>query len=322
MFMHEPLGPALRVSNAVAIVMLFVAGVRLRAHRGRARPWMVGSGDGRAGLRARRASPWRWEDRHAPGDSCCWRWHRSSGRSSTLAQDPPAAPSAAAGSRRSRDRRGPSPPLYFYQVVPTTATTCSRRSPPIATGCTSRRATTTRTSRPGSSWLGYNFSGGETLAWEFTPMLGGVFGDTTGVAPGFKASLGWRKLEFYSEGEYVIDTGSVCRQFLLQLVGADAGAGGVVALRPGHAAHARLRNGSRDPARPARGLLIQAVDLTGYLFNPDEDTPTFVFAVGRDVLNAFANPKRLRLSVSRPPCLARTPEPGSRSACGSTRSRR
>src|ERR1044072_1263305 len=26
----------------------------------------------------------------------------------------------------------------------------------------------------GSVWLGYNFSGGEKLAWEFTPMLGGV----------------------------------------------------------------------------------------------------------------------------------------------------
>ena len=29
----------------------------------------------------------------------------------------------------------------------------------------------------GSAWVGYNFSGGETLAWEFTPMIGGVFGD-------------------------------------------------------------------------------------------------------------------------------------------------
>jgi hypothetical protein len=58
----------------------------------------------------------------------------------------------------------------------------------------------------GSAWLGYNFSGGETLAWEFTPMIGGVFGDTHGIAPGYKGSLSWRKLELYSEGEYVFDT--------------------------------------------------------------------------------------------------------------------
>ena len=38
-------------------------------------------------------------------------------------------------------------------------------------------------------------------------MLGGVFGETTGVAPGYKGSLSWWKLELYSEGEYVFDTG-------------------------------------------------------------------------------------------------------------------
>ncbi len=65
----------------------------------------------------------------------------------------------------------------------------------------------------GSAWVGYNFSGGETLAWELTPMLGGVFGDTTGIAPGYKGSLGWRKLELYSEGEYVFDTGSSSDSF-------------------------------------------------------------------------------------------------------------
>ena len=53
----------------------------------------------------------------------------------------------------------------------------------------------------GSAWVGYNFSGGEALSWEFTPMIGGVFGDTTGIAPGYKGSLSWWKLELYSEGE-------------------------------------------------------------------------------------------------------------------------
>ncbi len=38
----------------------------------------------------------------------------------------------------------------------------------------------------GSAWVGYNFSGGEKLEWEFTPMLGGVFGNTTGITPGYK----------------------------------------------------------------------------------------------------------------------------------------
>ena len=94
----------------------------------------------------------------------------------------------------------------------------------------------------GSAWVGYNFSGGEKLAWEFTPMLGGVFGDTTGIAPGYKGSLSWWKLELYSEGEYVFDTRQFLGQFLLQLVGADAGARRVVSVRHGDAADAGIRN--------------------------------------------------------------------------------
>jgi len=58
----------------------------------------------------------------------------------------------------------------------------------------------------GSAWVGYNFSGGEKLAWELTPMVGGVFGEVEGIAPGYKGSLSWWKLELYSEGEYVYAT--------------------------------------------------------------------------------------------------------------------
>src|SRR5437899_1472187 len=31
--------------------------------------------------------------------------------------------------------------------------------------------------KTGSVWVGANFSGGEKLSWELTPMLGGVFGN-------------------------------------------------------------------------------------------------------------------------------------------------
>jgi hypothetical protein len=57
-----------------------------------------------------------------------------------------------------------------------------------------------------SAWLGYNFSGGENLEWEFSPMLGGIFGKVSGFAPGYEGSLSWRGLELYSEGEFLIDT--------------------------------------------------------------------------------------------------------------------
>jgi hypothetical protein len=36
-------------------------------------------------------------------------------------------------------------------------------------------------------------------------MLGGVFGKTNGIAPGYSGTLDWWKLRLYSEGEYVFD---------------------------------------------------------------------------------------------------------------------
>ena len=43
--------------------------------------------------------------------------------------------------------------------------------------------------KTGSLWLGYNFSFGKKLAFEVTPMFGGVFGDITGIAPGYTVSI-------------------------------------------------------------------------------------------------------------------------------------
>jgi len=58
----------------------------------------------------------------------------------------------------------------------------------------------------GSLWLGYDFAVGDSLTVAFTPMIGGVFGHVTGVAPGYELTLNYWKLELYSEGEYFFDT--------------------------------------------------------------------------------------------------------------------
>lgn len=60
--------------------------------------------------------------------------------------------------------------------------------------------------RTGSLWFGYNFSWGKTWAFEVTPMIGGVFGRTDGIAPGCEASLNWKKFTFSIDNEYVFDT--------------------------------------------------------------------------------------------------------------------
>ena len=134
--------------------------------------------------------------------------------------------------------------------------------------------------KTGSLWMGYNFSGGENVTWEVTPMLGGVFGDTTGIAPGYRASVGWRKLEFSSEGEYLIDTEDSSGSFLynwseLSLAPVEWFRFGLVTQRT------RAYQSDRDIQR---GLLLgfsyRRAYVTAYLFNPDEDKPTLVVAVG------------------------------------------
>jgi hypothetical protein len=132
----------------------------------------------------------------------------------------------------------------------------------------------------GSAWVGYNFSGGEKLEWEFTPMLGGVFGNTTGIAPGYKLSLTYWKLELSSEGEFVFDTGNSEGNFFytwseLSVSPVDWFRFGLVGQRT---------RAYQTDVEIQRGLLVgfsyKKIDFTTYVFNLDRDKPTWVFAVG------------------------------------------
>jgi hypothetical protein len=62
----------------------------------------------------------------------------------------------------------------------------------------------------GSLWLGYSLSVGKkpdstdkTLALTVTPMIGGVFGKTNGIAPGLEFTFNFWVLQLYSSDEYV-----------------------------------------------------------------------------------------------------------------------
>jgi hypothetical protein len=40
---------------------------------------------------------------------------------------------------------------------------------------------------------------------SFMPMLGAVAGDTDGIAPGLEFDVGWRRVAWYAESEYLFD---------------------------------------------------------------------------------------------------------------------
>ncbi len=51
--------------------------------------------------------------------------------------------------------------------------------------------------KTGSVWLGWNFGTGKKLQFEVTPMLGRVFGDITGIAPGYTITIRYNDLTTY-----------------------------------------------------------------------------------------------------------------------------
>jgi hypothetical protein len=132
----------------------------------------------------------------------------------------------------------------------------------------------------GSIWLGYNFGGGEKVEWEFTPIVGGVFGETNGIGPGYKLSLSYGKLEFSSEGEFVFDLRDDEGSFLyfwseLSFAPVDWFRFGLVGQRT---------RAYQSDVDIQRGLLVgvtyKEVDFTTYVFNLDHGKPTWVFSVG------------------------------------------
>src|SRR5262245_6523513 len=59
-----------------------------------------------------------------------------------------------------------------------------------------------------SGFVGWNIAFGRTVTFQLTPMFGIVAGDTDGLVPALELDLTWRRLELYSEGEYVTDLDS------------------------------------------------------------------------------------------------------------------
>jgi hypothetical protein len=132
----------------------------------------------------------------------------------------------------------------------------------------------------GSAWAGVNFSGGDAVVWELTPMVGAVFGQTDGIAPGYKGAISWRALEFYSEGEVLIDAAESADSFFynwseLTIAPVDWLRFGLVTQRT------RAYQSDREIQR---GLLVgtsyRALDIAAYLFNPDDTKPILVISVG------------------------------------------
>jgi hypothetical protein len=128
-----------------------------------------------------------------------------------------------------------------------------------------------------SAFVGWNFSGGDALTWEATPLLGGVWGPLQAFVPGVEISLGYGRFDFYLEGEYVDDGDEPYTYAWSEL--------GVAAqdwLRIGLAAQrTRIFGEERDIQRgPFAQASWDRFTVGGYWFNPGADDQIFVGSIG------------------------------------------
>jgi hypothetical protein len=132
----------------------------------------------------------------------------------------------------------------------------------------------------GSLWVGYNFAAGKKLVLDVTPMIGGVFGRTNGIAPGCEASLTYKRVELSISNEYVFDTTHKSGNFYyswpqLTYSLTDWLQVGLVA---------QHTKAYQTAVSVQRGFLVgvshKQWEFTTYIFNPGFTDPTVVLEVG------------------------------------------
>lgn len=130
-----------------------------------------------------------------------------------------------------------------------------------------------------SAWIGYNAGLEGEFTFTITAMFGGVFGNTSGIAPGFRLGLDWWWLSFSSEGEVVLDLDERANSFLyawseLTIAPVDWFYAGLVGQRTRvYQTELAIQRGF------LAGLHFGPWTVAGYYFNPDLETPTIVAAV-------------------------------------------
>ena len=132
----------------------------------------------------------------------------------------------------------------------------------------------------GSAFVGWKFSGGDTVTYELTPIAGGLFGAARGAIPGLEASVAWREFDAYVEAEYVYDLDDSSASYFYSWT--ELGWKPVEWLRlgvVGQRTHT-IDNG-RDLQRGIFGQVVVGKATLGvYAFNPDTGSRYVIVSLG------------------------------------------
>jgi hypothetical protein len=131
-----------------------------------------------------------------------------------------------------------------------------------------------------SAFAGWTFSGGETVTWELTPLVGGGWGPVRSFIPGFEASLGWGKLDFYVEAEFVRDRGEKSDNY--NYAWSELGYKPLEWLRVGAVGQrTKAYGGDREFQRgPFVQVTVGPATIGGFWFNPGSNDQVFVGSIG------------------------------------------
>jgi hypothetical protein len=134
--------------------------------------------------------------------------------------------------------------------------------------------------RSGSGFIGWKLEFGQTVTLQLTPMFGAVVGETDGIIPALELDLVWRKLELYSEGEYVVDIRRLSNRFLYNW--SEMSIRATESLRAGLVTQRTRAHGA--PLDIQAGLLVgvtlSKVEPVFYFFNPGSNARFFVASIG------------------------------------------
>jgi hypothetical protein len=141
--------------------------------------------------------------------------------------------------------------------------------------------------KTGSVWTGYNFPSFcivKDLKVKATPMLGGVFGDITGIAPGYSIEASYKIINASTQGEYFFGAGTSSGDFFYSWSEFGASLPKADCIRAGLVVERTQASGNSDVRRgPLVGFNHKCkdkdVDLTIYWLAPGSREATFVFAV-------------------------------------------
>jgi hypothetical protein len=133
-----------------------------------------------------------------------------------------------------------------------------------------------------SAWIGYNIFGENEFEYFITPMVGGAFGRTNGIAPGLEFTFSYIGFELYSESEYLFDVEAKENNFFYNWT--DLSYSPLDWLWFGISG--QMTKVFETELEIDRGLILGAAyrnfEITGYFYNPFTDDAFFMLALATE----------------------------------------